>query len=275
MKKLFFVLVLVLVFLSACNLPSAGASIIQSLATEAAAPQKDEIESPQTIETAVVEHVPDLPVSNTGAETPVMLFSIGMHVEPFGESLQGYVANNKGDYSESAFFKLHSGYINQVAKIVASHDGLMTIQVQSPFTEEVLQSNSTILKDLAAMGFEIALHFHEDAHLGKKSATLSVDKWCEVMRDEINLIKMASGVDEVNYWSGGNLYSRVYQAAACAGLSVNSDWKSPETQTTDMSIQGINPWRPSGGTDGGDFSRISTHNPTGKVVFLPEGQFDS
>ena len=274
MKKSFLALVLVVILLTACNLPQAGASLMQNQATEAVAPLLDEMEPSVENEVAVTEVEPAPLVANTETGTPVLLFSIGMHVEPYGESMQGFVANNKGDYNEPAFFKLHSGYINNVAEIVTSHDGVMTIQVQSPFTEVVAQSNSTLLKDLAAMGFEIALHFHEDAHLGKKSASLSVEKWCEVMRDEITMIKIASGVDEVNYWSGGNLYPRIYQAAACAGLSVHSDWKSPETQTTDMSLLGINPWRPSGGTEGDDFIRISTHDPMGKVTFLPEGQFD-
>ncbi|MBA4385683.1 MAG: hypothetical protein C0410_13170 [Anaerolinea sp.] len=274
MKKLSIVLVLIAVLLSACNLPQAEITNIQNSATQDIEPIPVQTDTPITNPTGTTDALLEPVLTETEIVSPVILFSIGMHVEPYGESMQGFVANNKGDYNDLAFFNLHSNYIRTVAEMVASHSGLMTIQVQSPFTEEVILTNSTILKDLAGMGFEIALHFHEDAHLGKKSASLPVEKWCEVMRDEVNLIKVASGVDKVNYWSGGNLYPRIYQAAACAGLSVNSDWKSPETQTTDMSLQGINPWRPSGGTDGMDFTRISTYDPMGKIVFLPEGQFD-
>ncbi len=274
MNKMLIVLVHIVVLLSSCNLPQAEIIKNQNSESQDIAPLQTQISTLPTDPTVKTDAVLKSDSTETETDSPVILFSIGMHVEPFGESIQGFVANNKGDYSDPAFFKLHSVYIRTVAEMVAKHGGLMTIQVQSPFTEEVVLSNSTILKDLAEMGFEIALHFHEDAHLGKKSASLPVEKWCEVMLDEINLIKVASGVDDVNYWSGGNLYPRIYKAGACAGLSIQSDWKSPETQTTDMSIQGLNPWRPSGGTEGADFSRISTHDPMGKIVFLPEGQFD-
>lgn len=94
------------------------------------------------------------------------------------------------------------------------------------------------------------------------------------MKEEITLITQASGVTDIRYWSGGNLYTSVYEAAACAGLNVNSDWKNPETQSTDLSLVGVNPWRPSGGTNGTDFSLFAQHDPNGAVVFLPEGQYD-
>lgn len=279
MKKMISVVVLMLFLLSACNLPGIG-DLVDDVAAKIS---NETVQASTEILTAMPPLSTPEPVTlptevsiepQPSSDAPVIHFNIGMHVEPFGESAQGYVANKKGDYEDQVFFNLHSSYIRTVAEMVAAHGGLMTIQVQSPFTEEVIQADSPILKELAAMGFEIGLHFHEDAHLGKASASLPVNKWCEVMQDEINLIKIASGVEEVNYWSGGNLYPRVYQAAACPGLTVNSDWKSPETQTTDMSLQGINPWRPSGGTDGADFSRISNNDPMGKVIFLPEGQFD-
>lgn len=73
----------------------------------------------------------------------------------------------------------------------------------------------------------------------------------------------------------GNLYPQLYEAAACAGLDVNSDWKNPRTQTTDLALVGVHPWRPAGGTDGIDLSLFTRHDPSGPVVFLPEGQYDS
>lgn len=270
MRKILLVFILLAFLMVSCNLP-------QRIETQNSVPTVQITDSSLVSgnsSQAITEILTEQPQDKTQTEAPVILFSIGMHVEPFGESIQGYVANNNGDYADEVFFNLHSKYIRTVAEMVAAHGGIMTIQVQSPFTEEVVKMNNPILKDLSAMGFEIGLHFHENAHLGKKSAALPVEKWCEVMQDEINLIKKASGVDEVSYWSGGNLYPQVFQAAACAGLTVNSDWKSPETQSTDMSLQGINPWRPSGGTNGQNFNKISTHDPMGKIIFLPEGQFD-
>ncbi|MCX7609111.1 MAG: hypothetical protein N2049_07845, partial [Anaerolineales bacterium] len=130
------------------------------------------------------------------------------------------------------------------------------------------------LADLAARGHGIALHFHEDAHLGKNSSALSVQQWCDVMKQEIAFIQQASGVTDIRYWSGGNLYPHTYEATVCAGLDVNSDWKNPQMQSTDLSLVGVNPWRPAGGTDGMDFTLFTRHDPNGAIVFLPEGQYN-
>ncbi len=270
MKKFFFSLIVMIFTLTACSFP--GLDDVQNLV----------FPSTEKVPTEVVRSDTQ-PVKESGTlsesestSQPVLLFGIGMHVEPFGQTAQGYAGSGKGesDYNDPVFFAHHVELISTVTDMVAAHNGLMTIQVQSPFTEQMILSGETILKDLASLGFEIALHFHEDAHLGKQSSSLPVTRWCETMKQEINLVKAASGVSEVNYWSGGNLYPQIFQAAACAGLSVNSDWKNPQTQTTDLSMQGIEPWRPSGGTDGSDFAKISTHNPNGAVVYLPEGLFD-
>jgi hypothetical protein len=210
------------------------------------------------------------PASSGGV---VLLFGVGMHIEPLGTTHQGF-SSNKGDYAQPAYFKRGIEDIQAVASIVAAHGGRMTIQAQSPFTDAALANKSAILKDLAAAGHEIGLHFHEDAHLGRNSSAIGMDRWCAVMKEEIDLIRQASGVSSVSYWSGGNLYLHLFDAAACAGLAVNSDWKSPQTQTTDLSLMGVNPWRPAGGTDGADFTRFAAHNPSGKIVFLPEGLFN-
>lgn len=288
-------MIMMVFLLSSCNIPQF--QMIENLVSAQADETQAVVETIVPTEAAniIVTEVPPttkIPTTENAIETPapaetqavtdavtsdlqpVLLFGIGMHVEPFGETAQGYGGSNDDDYNDPAFFRQHVQYIRTVANIVASHGGVMTVQVQSPFTETVILTNNPILRDLANMGFEIALHFHEDAHLGKNASSLSVSKWCEVMKQEINLIKVASGVNEVHYWSGGNLYPRVFDAAACAGLTVNSDWKSPITQSTDSSLLGINPWRPSGGTDGYDFSRISVNDPDGAIVFLPEGLFD-
>jgi hypothetical protein len=203
----------------------------------------------------------------------VLLFGIGMHIEPQGTTHQGF-SRNKGDYNNLDYFKKGVEAIRAVADIVAGHNGRMTIQAQSPFNDVVIASHDLVLSDLAKAGHEMALHFHEDAHLGKNSSSLSVNRWCEVMKEEIALIKQASGVSTIRYWSGGNLYTDLFAAAECAGLDVNSDWKNPQTQSTDASMIGIHPWRPAGGTNGSDFNLISTHDPAGAVIFLPEGQYD-
>ena len=251
--KFIYTIVLLTLLVSACA-PSAG-----TMPAEAAASQPARAEPSRSVEDEAGE--------------AVLLFTIGMHIEPMGETAQGY-RGGKADYHTSQFFEKHVQDILAVAQIVESHGGRMTIQAQSPFTSVAIESGNTILADLAARGHELALHFHEDAHLGKNSSDASVEKFCDVMKQEIALIEQAGGVTDVRYWSGGNLYVDVYAAAECAGLDVNSDWKNPNTQTTDLAIVGVNPWRPAGGTDGTDFSLFTQNDPDGAVVFLPEGQYD-
>jgi hypothetical protein len=204
---------------------------------------------------------------------PILLIGIGMHIEPMGTTHQG-IKSGKGDYSQPQFFDRHASDIRTLVEMVNTHNGKVTIQAQSPFTEVAISRKDNILKDLSAAGNEIALHFHEDAHLGKNSERQPVERWCSVMQEEIDLVKKSSGVSAIQYWSGGNLYPEIFQAAECAGLSVNSDWKNPRTQSTDASLIGVHPWHPAGGTDGNDFSMISKHDPSGPVIFLPEGKYD-
>ena len=213
------------------------------------------------------------PVEND-AGAAVLLFDIGMHIEPMGETAQGF-SNGKGDYHQPPFFQHHVEDIQAITQIVEAHGGHMTIQAQSPFTSVAIESGNTILADLAARGHEIALHIHEDAHLGKNPAALSVQQWCDMMKQEISFITQASGVTDIRYWSGGNLYPQIHEAAQCAGLDVNSDWKNPNIQKTDLSLIGVNPWRPAGGTDGVDFTLFTQHDPNGAIIFLPEGQYDT
>jgi len=210
----------------------------------------------------------------SSGEKAVLLFTIGMHIEPMGETAQGY-SSGKADYHNPQFFQRQVQDILTVTQIVEAHGGRMTIQAQSPFTTVAIESGNTILADLAARGHEIALHFHEDAHLGKNSASLSVQEWCDVMKEEIGYITQASGVSGIRYWSGGNLYPSVYEAAECAGLDVNSDWKNPHLQQTPLELVGVNPWRPSGGTNGVNLTAFTTHDPNGAIIFLPEGQYDT
>ena len=249
MKRIFTLSALLVILSLACSL---GAN----------APAED-----QPLETAA-----STPVTND-AGGAVLLFTIGMHIEPMGETAQG-VQSGKGDYHQADFFEKHVEDILAVAGIAEAHGGRMTIQAQSPFTTVAIESGSTILSDLASRGHEIALHFHEDAHLGKNSETLGVKRWCNVMAEEISYITQASGVSGIRYWSGGNLYLKIHEAAQCAGLEVNSDWKNPNLQETPLEFTGVNPWRPSGGTDGVNLAAFIQNDPNGAIIFLPEGKYD-
>jgi hypothetical protein len=196
-----------------------------------------------------------------------------MHIEPMGETAQGF-KGGQADYHQPPFFDKQVKDILVVTNIVEAHGGRMTIQAQSPFTTVAIESGNTVLADLAARGHEMALHFHEDAHMGKNGENLAVKQWCDVMKEEIGYIKQASGAENIRYWSGGNLYLNIYEAAQCAGLDVNSDWKNPKLQETPLEFVGVNPWRPSGGTDGVTLTAFTQHDTNGAVIFLPEGQYD-
>jgi hypothetical protein len=206
----------------------------------------------------------------------VLRFTIGVHIEPFGTTAQGASASGPrgNDYRSGGLFDRHVQDLKAVAAMVKAHGGRLTVQAQSPFTSVAIDRGSRVLEELAAEGHEIALHLHEDAHLGKASSSLPVERWCEVLTEEIALVRQASGVERIRYWSGGNLYPDMYEAAVCAGLDVNSDWKNPSMQSTPLELTGIHPWRPAGGTDGRDFSSFGQHDANGKVVFLPEGLYD-
>lgn len=213
-------------------------------------------------------------VSRASEGEAVLQFTIGMHIEPFGVTEQGFRSPSPLDYRNPAIFARHVEDIRTVARLVEKHGGRMTIQAQSPFTSVVVQSGHSILSDLAADGHEIAFHFHEDAHLGSASSAQPVERWCSVMQEEIRLIRQAAPSARIRYWSGGNLYPDLYKAAACAGLEVNSDWKDPRTQQTPLEVIGVNPWRPAGGANGADVSLFTKHDPSGPIIFLPEGQYD-
>lgn len=160
------------------------------------------------------------------ADAPVLLFTIGVHIEPLGTTAQGY-HGGRGDYGNRPLFERHARYLDELAGVVERHGGKLVVQAQSPFTTSAIRWDRSILSDLETRGHEIALHFHEDAHLGPNPERLSPEAWCEVMKEEIALIHQAGVQSPVRYWSGGNLYPGLLEAASCAGLDVNADWKNP------------------------------------------------
>ena len=214
----------------------------------------------------------------------VLLFGIGMHIEPMGSQVSEIALAagaspkesnpDKPDYHNRAYFERHVENLRTLAAIIEEHGGCMTVQAQSPFTVVAAQIGNTILSDLEDGGHEIALHFHEDAHLGDDCQGLPPSVWSAVMAEEIAYIHAAGVEGAIRYWSGGNLYPEILTAASGAGLDINSDWKNPRTQSTDPELIGVNPWRPAGGPSASDVSAFSAHDPTGPVIFLPGGVVD-
>ena len=222
--------------------------------------------------------------SSAARDQPVLLFGIGVHIEPFGAQVSSIAIEagarpraldpNQMDYNRRPDFERHVGDLINLAAAVKLHNGLLTVQAQTAFTTSAIRFGNTILSDFEDSGHEIALHFHENVHLGNGGEGLAPDVWTAVMREQIEIIHQAGVENPINYWSGGNLYPQVLQAAAGAGLSINSDWKSPETQSTPQEFIGIHPWRPAGGTDGEDLAAFAAHDPDGDIIFLPGGIVD-
>ncbi len=247
--------------------------------TTAPAPKAKNSPAPKATSAPIVAATPTRAPASVSAGGGVLLFTIGMHIEPLGATMSTLVsgasktngAGQGASYTIAQIFNNHVKDIQAVASIVEKHNGRMTIQAQTPFTTAAIQNKNSILTDLEARGHEIGLHFHEDAHLGKNADALSVATWCAVLKEEISFIKQTGVKGNIRYWSGGNLYVNLLDAATCAGLDVNSDWKNPDIQETDVRLIGIHPWRPAGGTRGTDVSKFATHDPNGKIIFLPEG----
>ena len=212
--------------------------------------------------------VPNSLASVSGSAGAVLLFGIGVHVEPLRGERPG-----QGDYSNAVFFERHVEDIRILARIVERYGGRLTVQAQTPFTLIAARSGETLFADLEASGHEIGLHFHEDAHLGADSERLPVGTWADVMSQEISYLKEA-GATNVRYWSGGNLYPGVLDAAARVGLDVMSDWKNPHSQQTDELVVGVNPWRPSGGPSEQSLLAFAKHDPNGEIIYLPDGCYD-
>ncbi|MDD5493499.1 MAG: alpha/beta hydrolase fold domain-containing protein, partial [Dehalococcoidia bacterium] len=220
-----------------------------------------------------------VPQPAAAASQPVLLLALGVHVEPFGAVPSqivggGKVFTSRGvksqDYHDSQFFQRHVTDIKNLAAVMEKHGGRLTVEVQTPFTTVAAQNGNALLSDLENKGHEIALHFHEDKHLGNNCEALPVSTWTAVMAEEISYIKKA-GASSVRTWSGGNLYEGVLKAGAAAGLDVYSDWKNPQSQTADTVTFGLHPWRPAEGPDPDDMSGFARNDPDGKVIFLPWG----
>ena len=193
---------------------------------------------------------------DVGSTTTPLYFGIGVHIEP------------QATYMDDVTYQRDRERLRGLAEIVAEHGGVLTIQTQTPFDDKAQQLGDTIFADLAAQGHEIALHFHEDAHI-PDADNRPVEEWVTTLEEEIDLIEGLSGA-EVCTWSGGNVYDHLYEAAEAVGLEVNINYKNPQTQQSDERFTILTPWRPAGATS---MEERTTHDPGGAVIYIPSGVF--
>ena len=232
---------------------------------------------------------------DAGSPDAPLLFCIGVHVEPLGATVSTLARMAPADastpprpartkqamggglpgpsYEQEALFLRHVADLQTLAGIVERRGGKLTIQAQTPFTRQLVKTDHSLFRDLQQRGHELALHFHEDAHLGFNSGTLPPETWTAVMREELDWLKRA-GATRVRYWSGGNLYPQLLDAASRAGLDVMSDFKNPRTQRDDERLLTVNPWRPAEGPNATDLAGFAHHQTTGPIIYLPNGVFE-
>lgn len=219
--------------------------------------------------------------ANTGgAPGGTLMVGIGVQIEAFGATPSSLVpgatpvpTTNGLDYNNRQLFNEHSRLLRMLAAVVEKHSGRLTVQAQSPFTQIAAITGSTIFRDLQAHGNEIALNFDEEAHLGVNPETLPASTWAAAMQEEIGIIKQTGVTAPIRYWTGGNLYTDILQAASQAGLDVMSGYKNPRTGQTDALVLGVNPWRPEAGPNEKNLKPFARNDPGGKIVYLPDGKF--
>lgn len=238
--------------------------------------------------------------ADAGSRDAPLLLCVGLHIEPFGSDVSSLVPGRpnrppraadgggapdamggprgggprgRASYHEADFLRIHIESIRRLDATIRRSGGVMTVQAQTPFTRLCAEQGNTVLSDLKAAGHEIALHFHEQAHLGPACDRLPVSVWTAVMKEEIGWILKACPAASVRYWSGGNNYPGILDAAADAGLDVMSDHKNPHIQRTFPELLAIHPWRPAGGPTEESIEAFARHDPAARIVYLPDGIF--
>lgn len=194
-----------------------------------------------------------------GSAAAPLRFAIIVHIEPLKA------------YEILTAYEQDRDRLTRFAELVTGHGGHLTIQTQRPFITTAAQLGDDIHRTWEAMGNEIAIHFHESEYVrgrpGAFGSDVPFEEWVAALgglREEIQEL-----VDTpVLNWSGGNLYERILEVAADAGLSVNTNFKDPSDQSTDPLMTTVSPWRPAGA---GDTAERVVHDPNGPVVYLPSG----
>ncbi|MFQ5399433.1 MAG: hypothetical protein ACE5E7_07525 [Anaerolineae bacterium] len=200
-----------------------------------------------------------LPATADGSVQAPLLFTIIVHIEPAQEyaTLQAYLRDRNR--------------VTRMAEMLAAHGGKLTIQTQRPFITTSQAEGDDIHRHWEGLGHEIAIHFHEDRYVkgALHGAQAPFEEWVTQLS---GLGAEIQGLvdNPVVTWSGGNLYEQIYQAAAQAALSVNTNYKDPTMQAVDPVYLTVSPWRPRGlaASTGG-----AAHDPDGPVVYLPAGMY--
>lgn len=235
--------------------------------------------------------------ADAGSRDAPLLFCVGLHIEPLGAEVSANVPGQAGrpkrprreadatdqppmgggrpplSYHIPQIMRMHTESIRRLDETVRRCGGVITVQAQTPFTKLCVEQTNAVLAEIKAHGHELALHFHEQPHLGFNCDDLPASVWTAVMKEEMAWIQKACPSAKIRYWSGGNNYPQLLAAASGAGLDVMSDHKNPHRQKTFPELLAIHPWRPAGGPTEDSITAFAQHDPTGRIVYLPDGIF--
>lgn len=185
-------------------------------------------------------------------------FAVEVHVEPHVQyaTAEAFYARGRADLVD-------------MGALFAARRARLTVEVQPPFTDVAQARGDDVLADLVALGHEVGVHFHEEAHLGPAANSRPVGDWTAVLGELRAQAEALSGSD-VTAWSGGNVYGGALAASAAAGLAVKSGFKDPATQRTAAAAVTVTPYFP--GAWGSADALLVPGDGSG-VLFVPTGVF--
>lgn len=241
----------------AATLPDRSDTVIEVEQGRYYTGSEDECWDMETLEASTATSFAETIGPDVGSPDAPLYFGIVVHIEPHEE------------YLNETRYRLDAERLGRVAEIVAAHGGRMTVQTQPPFLDMAESLGDPIHQELATLGNEIALHFHEDVYVGSDSDYLPVETYVEAMTGLKAQIERVSGV-EVTNWAGGNTYVHMWEAASLAGFRTNCNYKNRYTQTSAPGFAVVNPWRPAGAAN--EMERL-THDPNGPIIYVPSGVY--
>lgn len=201
------------------------------------------------------------PSPQDGSPDAPLYFTIIVHIEP------------QSNYKSHQRYQVDRDRLTRFAQMVAAHGGALTIQTQRPFITTSRQVGDDVHRQWQAMGHEVAIHFHENEYIkgapGQFGADVPISDWIAALGGlKVEIETLIDGA--VLNWSGGNLYSELWQVAQTVGLKVNTNFKDPSNQQSDPRYFTVSPWRP---VAPGTGPLIQDHDPLGPVIYIPAGVY--
>lgn len=188
---------------------------------------------------------------NVGGQDRPLLYGFVIHVEPH----RRYVDNHR-------FYIRDRDRLLRFGEVLQQHRARCTFQLQPPFTQIAVDIDDDFARQLEGMGHDIGLHCHG----GELPPDPTTQDWTDLFREQKALTLQL--IDRpIRCWSGGNEFEHITQAAAAAGLFVQTNNKIPSTQGTDPIFLTTSPWRPAGTFP----PEAGIYDPDSPRIYVPIG----